>query len=294
MDIKLSHTKKGSICSIHDYDSIEDFLKSLGISRNLIKNSLSRPKRLKPVRKKEALSLANEILNPYLVNCCYHGKEIEVIADDELFLVVNKPVGIHCHPLDYSQNDTVLNFIRSRYHFDSLYLLKEHEKGLLNRLDQVTSGVLIYCKRSIIHKELRENFAHFAKKKYYLAVVRGDFNREGKVVSYLGATGSKKSLVVEDIKNGRPVEAFFKKEVYDHKNNLSLVSVQLKTGARHQIRFQLSNLGFPILGDELYGAESSDRVYLHAFQYALEYKEVEYHYEAVPDGLFEDLLNLNC
>src|SRR5690606_20852359 len=72
-------------------------------------------------------------------------------------------------------------------------------------------------------------------------------------------------VLSSDIEAQEAVSEIFK--LTSLKNNLTLVMVVLKTGIRHQIRAQLSTLGFPILGDTLYGGSESDRIYLHSWLY---------------------------
>ena len=75
------------------------------------------------------------------------------------------------------------------------------------------------------------------------------------------------------IKETMEGKILIKKIHYNSEKNCSLLMVKLKTGLRHQIRAQLSYLGYPILGDELYGGSSSLRIFLHAFYYEIPLKE---------------------
>lgn len=69
---------------------------------------------------------------------------------------------------------------------------------------------------------------------------------------------------------------------FNERTNRSLLQVSLKTGLRHQIRVQLAHLGYPLIGDELYGGESSSRLHLHAYRYQFQYGGKELFFETPP------------
>ena len=98
-------------------------------------------------------------------------------------------------------------------------------------------------------------------------------------------------VIISD--SGSLCSASFSKVSYVQEDNVSLVEIKLKSGYRHQIRAQLSSLGFPIVGDELYGAQACSRVFLHALEYAFEFEGKSYSWCATSNGLFCDFLNLD-
>src|SRR5690606_30364515 len=107
---------------------------------------------------------------------------------------VHKPPGVHCHPLRYSDQDTILNFLAQEKKWKGLDInAGSYDRGLLYRLDYETYGVLIIDKREGIFKKLREDFHSTMKRKLYWAVVDGSFEEEGEFIHHFRATGVKGS-----------------------------------------------------------------------------------------------------
>lgn len=296
MAIKSMHNK--NFCNLEAKNSLKEFLKEeLQISNKAIKTSfISKNALQRSIEKKQELYLPQDLLNRYLVGPIYNGPEVEVIFENEIFIVVNKPQGVHGHPMDYSENQTVLNFLRQNFKLPSLSKRGgDHEKGLLYRLDQLTSGVLIYIKDELIHQNLRDSFGQIAKEKTYLAIVNGRVLDEMSLEDRLVSSGVKgEKMIISDA--GSIANLSLKPLHYHEQKNLSLVEVRLNEGHRHQIRLQLSHAGFPIVGDPLYNEnfkEDDKRLYLHAYQYCLEVNGHISCFKAERAELFCDLLDLN-
>ncbi|MGI4993777.1 pseudouridine synthase [Halobacteriovorax sp. GFR7] len=297
MATKLKHNK--NFCNLTEKDSLKEFLKGeLHFSNKAIKTSyISKVMLQSHLAPKSELYLPRDLLNRFHVNPIYTGPAIEVIHEDDIFIVLNKPQGIHGHPMEYSETDTVLNFMRSHFNLPSLGNSRsDYEKGLLYRLDQLTSGVLIYIKDELIHENLRNSFSQIAKEKTYLAIVKGKVKEGKDLTDRLVSSGIKgEKMIVNDI----GVEATLKVEpiFYQDKKDLTLVKITLNEGHRHQIRVQLSHAGFPIVGDPLYNDDYSEkedkRLYLHAFQYCLDVNGHTTCFKAEKAELFCDLLDLD-
>lgn len=250
--------------------SLKDGLKrALGCSGQLIKKHFSSKEQDRVIRARDVSRLPLSFVNHNKINPTYSGPEVTVISEDANYLVVHKPPGVHCHPHSYEDQDTILNYLVSKNHWASLLVNEaNYDRGLLYRLDYETSGVLILAKNEGTLKKVRENFETAMKKKFYWAIVDGDFAQEGEWTHYFKASGQKGQ--VQKVSKDRSPDAHeghlaVKKII--SQNGKSLVLVKLKTGLRHQIRAQLSFLGFPILGDELYGGSRAERLFLHAFRY---------------------------
>ncbi len=207
----------------------------------------------------------------------YEGSEIEILYEDSKCILLNKSPGIHSHPLKYNEKDNCLSFLRKNNHFEALKVNKDNmDRGLLYRLDYGTSGVLVLLKDEKDYSRLRESFNKLVKEKCYLSIVEGDFKDDGEYTSFLRPSLKHgKKIVVSDhkekkfLKETREGKIFIKKINYNSEKKCSLLMIKLKTGLRHQIRAQLSHLGYPILGDELYGGSPSLRIFLHAFYYEI-------------------------
>lgn len=300
MATKLKHNK--NFCNINERNNLKEFLKEeLFFSNKAIKTSfISKMALQSKLNEKSQLYLPPDLLNRFLVNPIYVGPEIEVIFENDIFIVINKPEGLHGHPMNYSEVDTVLNFLRSRYDFKSLGSpLGDHEKGLLYRLDQLTSGVLIFVKDEVIHQNLRDSFGQIAKEKTYLAIVSGEVDEDMELCHHLISSGVKgEKVIVSDM--GAEANLKLIPLFYNSKRDVTLVKVILNEGHRHQIRVQLAAIGHAIIGDPLYNDnyETSDelsrsRLFLHAYEYCLEVNGHVTCYKAAQARLFCDLLNLN-
>lgn len=235
----------------------------------------------------DLLKLPIDFLNWGEISPEYSGEKIPLIFEDKNFLVFDKPAKIHNHPLNYSDQRNVLSFCRSQKRFfKDLQVNKEsYNRGLLNRLDFETSGVLIFVREEPLWNFLRTNFSEVAVEKIYLAKVKGKFPDKIKMEDWIYPFGPKKSLMkVSNIERTDAMKANASAERIDYNSSLdeSILRIFLKSGVRHQIRLQLSSRGFAICGDELYGEKNSlyDRCHLHAEKYTLRWENREYSFLA--------------
>jgi 23S rRNA-/tRNA-specific pseudouridylate synthase len=152
--------------------------------------------------------------------------------------------------------------------------------------------VLILAKKEEVFEELRNSFASQAKEKIYLAIVEGELTSLGEKSHHLKGSEAKGSKQKES-EDGTLAKLTLLSSDYNKDEDCSLVKIKLETGLRHQIRAQLSLDGFPIKGDTLYGAKPSDRIYLHALNYSLEYKEKNYSFEDKKAELFNKFFDLD-
>ncbi len=255
---------------LNDEGSRKEALQALlGCSGALLKKHFSSSELSRPVLAKDKLRLPLDLVNQMRINPQYAGPKITILEETKDYIAVHKPSLIHCHPLVYSDQDTVLNFLQQEGKLESLHVnFDNYDRGLLFRLDYETSGVLVLAKTQELYDRMRGDFERQMKEKIYLAIVEGDFNKEGKWFHYFkgsGAKGSKQK--VSDFESSDTQEGILEVKKLATKDQKSLLMVSLKTGLRHQIRAQLAHLGFPILGDELYGGHKAERLFLHAWKY---------------------------
>ncbi|MBT3584745.1 MAG: hypothetical protein HN509_07550 [Halobacteriovoraceae bacterium] len=263
---------------LQDISQLESFLKEeLKLSKSSLKKyGLNRKLLNKSFKKREAIRLPLDLLNQGIVNPLYKGPAIKIIHQDEQLIVLEKPHQIHCHPLRYNESDNILSFLRQSGHGKHL-TQTEAEKGLLNRLDFETSGVLVFVKDPVLHRELRDNFENLIKQKTYHAIVKGDFDKEGEHKHFLGQKGEKGKLVIaQEDGAGKEATIIVEKLKYHSGADKSLLQVSLIGGHRHQIRVQLQQLGYPIFGDLQYGGEPAERLFLHAYSYTITIDEREH------------------
>lgn len=194
--------------------------------------------------------------------------ELDIVFEDKDLIVVNKPAGLVVHPAAGHQNDTLVNALI--HHTDDLSMkFGDDRPGIVHRIDKETSGLLVVAKNDETHAGLALQFKERTINRIYEAVVIGNFSPlEGRMTSYLArhptdrkryaSIKEKPQRLSEKLQNpttepaGKWAATNFK--LLAAKSNLSLVQLKLETGRTHQIRVHLSEKGFPILGDTMYGS----------------------------------------
>jgi len=186
--------------------------------------------------------------------------KLDIIYEDDAFLVLNKPVGIAIHPSILHYNDSLSNGVK--YYFDKIGLKRKIRP--VNRLDLNTSGIVIFAKNEYVQECLIKQMQNNSFKKEYLAIVCG--NLENKNGTINAPIARKENSIIERCinKDGQPSVTHY--EVIKEKKEYSLVKCILETGRTHQIRVHFSHIGHPLLGDTLYGSSSEliNRQALHS------------------------------
>jgi 23S rRNA pseudouridine1911/1915/1917 synthase len=279
-------------CWLHDESNHKEALQAvLKCSGQLLKKHFSSKELSRTYMAHSVSRLPLDLVNHLQINPEFMGPMPKIIEERANFLVLHKPSGVHSHPLCYSDKDTLINFLASIGHWDTLSVNSEnYDRGLIFRLDYETSGLMLVARNEKFFQEMRKGFKDLMKRKIYWAIVEGDFTQDGSWTHFFRATGVKGAKQKVDIHPHPDAdEGSLVVQKIAYKDGKSLVLVNLKTGLRHQIRAQLSTLGFPILGDELYGGRSAERLYLHALRY-------EWDHEAIEDksaDLFDSFFDLN-
>ena len=264
--------------------------KLLGSSGQLIKKHFSGKEQDLSIRARDLSRLPLEFVNHQGINPEFMGPAPIVIRETETILALHKPANLHCHPLGYSDVDTLLNYLVTQNLWQPLKVNEaNYDRGLLYRLDFETSGIILLAKTQAAYDEVRKNFQSKMKQKIYWAMVDGDFDRDGSWSHHFQPSGSKGAKQKVSLDPGpNSVEGTLTVKKVMSEKGKSLVMVKLESGLRHQIRAQLSALGYPISGDELYGGKKAERLFLHALRY--ESDEV---FEDPKADLFDSYFDLN-
>ncbi len=182
----------------------------------------------------------------------------DVLFEDDNIIVVNKPAGLLTIATAKEKEKTL-------YHIVSEYL-KSRDKNskvfIVHRLDKDTSGIVVLAKGEKIKNQLQENWNEYVSLREYVAVVHGKLkNKSDRIVQNLNET---KTNLVYAVKTGGK-EAITNYNVIKENSQYSLVSINIETGRKNQIRVAFKTLGNPIVGDSKYGIKDSyNRLYLHA------------------------------
>ena len=175
---------------------------------------------------------------------------IEVLYEDNDIIVVNKPKGMVVHPANGNPDGTLVNAIMSICKNSLSGIGGEIRPGIVHRLDKDTSGALIVAKNDKSHIKMSEQIKNHEVEKTYIALVKG-FVKENEATIDMPIGRSlkdRKKMAVR--KEGKNAVTHFK--VIERFPNYTLLEVKIETGRTHQIRVHLSEIGYPIVGDEVY------------------------------------------
>ena len=196
---------------------------------------------------------------------------LHILYEDEDILVVEKPAGIVCHPSAGHYCDSMANLLIGYF----------AEKGegyvvrLAGRLDKGTSGLLLYTKHAPALTQLEKQRADGRMKKIYYALLTGCPSiSEADITEPIGADPAvpMKQRVCSLSEGGSEAKTHYHLLGYEENRNFSLAEITIETGRTHQIRTHMSWLGYPLLGDVLYGgAPVLDRPALHACSLSFEH-----------------------
>jgi len=202
---------------------------------------------------------------------------LDVVFEDDDLIVVNKPAGLVVHPAPGHFTGTLVNALLHRC--PSLSGIGGVARpGIVHRLDQDTSGLLVVAKSQPAMDGLSRAFAsHRDVEKTYLAVCHGRPRLDsGRIENLIGRhpVDRKRMAIVE--RNGKPAITNWRLQT-SQTFQTSLIECRIETGRTHQIRVHMASLGCPVIGDKVYGKPVLDRrldpvpmrQMLHAWRLAL-------------------------
>ena len=193
-----------------------------------------------------------------------------ILFEDDHIIVVNKPSGLLTIATNKEKEKTLYHIVRE-------YLVSKDKNArvfIVHRLDKDTSGIVVLAKDEKTKNKLQENWNEYVTLREYVAVVHGQLKeKEDKIVQLLKETKTNLVYVSRD-KEGK--EAITNYKVIKENDNYSMVSINIETGRKNQIRVAFQTLKHPIVGDKKYGEKDNEnRLYLHANRLKMYYPELK-------------------
>lgn len=265
--------------------SLIDFLLENQYRRNTIKNLL-RFKKISvdgTIQTYHAFSLKRgQIVE---INKNKEEAPLPILFEDDDIVVVNKPCGLLTEATRNEKEKTAFYLMKE-------YLKKKNQKiYLVHRLDQYTSGILMFVKNKKLYDILTSNWNDYVSERGYIAIVEGILkNKRGTIKNYLAESKSQEVYICN--KNEGKLAITHYRTIISNKR-FSMLEVNLETGRKNQIRVHLSSLHHPIVGDKKYGSSLNPikRLGLHHHRFAFIHPltKKQYQFTCLAPKEFEEL-----
>ena len=190
-------------------------------------------------------------------------QDLPIIFENEEFIVINKPSGLLTIPNDNEKGRTAYRMVN-----DYVQQKDKHNRVfVVHRLDEDTSGVLMFAKNPKIKDILQKNWNDIVLERGYYAIVEGKMpKQQDTLVNYLAENSLNLMYVTSDKVKGK--KCLTQYNVLKSNEKYSLLDVNIDTGRKNQIRVQLGHIGHHVIGDDKYGEPSDPikRLGLHAYK----------------------------
>ncbi|MBT8297985.1 MAG: RluA family pseudouridine synthase, partial [Maribacter sp.] len=179
---------------------------------------------------------------------------IDIVYEDEVLLVVNKPAGMVVHPGHGNYSGTLINALL--FHIKDLPTNSNERPGLVHRIDKDTSGLLVVAKTEAAMTHLAKQFFDKTSEREYIALVWGNMEEDTGTIEGHIARNPKNRLQMQVFPEGdQGKEAVTHFKVLERLGYVTLVSCRLETGRTHQIRAHMKHIGHTLFNDERYGGD---------------------------------------
>lgn len=175
---------------------------------------------------------------------------LDIYYEDSDIIVVNKPSGMVVHPALGNYKNTLVNALL--FHCKDLSGINgEIRAGIVHRIDKDTSGLIVACKNDLSHKNLSQQFMDHKVNKIYYCLCNGVIPHNVGIINAPIGRNPESRQQMAVVENGKEAITHFK--VLERFEKHCLVEVKLETGRTHQIRVHMKYIGYPLVGDPIYG-----------------------------------------
>ncbi|MEW6999381.1 pseudouridine synthase family protein [Colwelliaceae bacterium BS250] len=198
-------------------------------------------------RAKKSLQLGDEVhmyYNPMVL--AQQVDDALLISDEGDYSIWYKPFGMLCLGSKWSDHTTINRFVET-------HLTPQRPAFIVHRLDKATTGLLVIAHSKSAARSLSHAFESRKTVKHYQAIVHGDFNSQSENQTNTASDTISDTLTINTDIDGKSAITHATCIAYNSDTNRSLLNIKIDTGRKHQIRIHLSSIGFPIVGDRLYG-----------------------------------------
>lgn len=180
---------------------------------------------------------------------------VEIVYEDEDIVVVNKERGMVVHPAAGNHSGTLVNALL--YHCKDLSDIGGTIRpGIVHRLDKDTTGLMVVAKNNMSHLFLSSEIKERRVTRKYMALVEGQvMENKGHIDAPIGRHKTDRKKMAVDVRNGKEARTYY--TVIERYNEFTLLECTLETGRTHQIRVHLSYIGYPVVGDPVYGRKDT-------------------------------------
>lgn len=190
-------------------------------------------------------------------------KNLPIIFENNEFIVINKPAGLLSVASDNEKGRTAYRMVT-----DYVQQIDKHNRiYIVHRLDEDTSGVLMFAKNVEIRDALQKNWQDIVKSRGYYAIVEGKMEKNSDtLINYLKQNSLNLMYVSPSTKDAKKCVTHYK--LIKSNKDYSLLDVNIDSGRKNQIRVQLGHIGHHVIGDDKYGepANPIKRLGLHAYE----------------------------
>ena len=191
-----------------------------------------------------------EVPEPEILKVDAEDIPLNILYEDNDVIVVNKEQGMVVHPAPGNYNGTLVNALL--FHCKDLSGINGIIRpGIVHRIDKDTSGILVVAKNDEAHNKLSEQLKNHSMKREYYALIEGRLKNDSGTINKPIGRNKKDRLKMGIVEDGKLAVTHY--EVLERYNGYTLIKCILETGRTHQIRVHMSSIGFPLVGDPLYG-----------------------------------------